>query len=88
MSPAAASTLRPPSHGGPGFRLGQHTQVVLTPRLSQTFSIPKLDVSPCISFGVASAVALAKSDAERAVCGGPGWDRTSDLPRVKRTLSH
>jgi hypothetical protein len=19
---------------------------------------------------------------------GPGWDRTSDLPRVKRTLSH
>ena len=20
--------------------------------------------------------------------GGPGWDRTSDLPRVKRTLSH
>ena len=24
-------------------------------------------------------------------CGdvsGPGWDRTSDLPRVKRTLSH
>lgn len=21
-------------------------------------------------------------------CCGPGWDRTSDLPRVKRTLSH
>lgn len=25
---------------------------------------------------------------ELAFLGGPGWDRTSDLPRVKRTLSH
>jgi N-acetylmuramoyl-L-alanine amidase len=23
-----------------------------------------------------------------SLCCGPGWDRTSDLPRVKRTLSH
>ena len=22
------------------------------------------------------------------ICGGPGWFRTSDLPRVRRTLSH
>ena len=26
--------------------------------------------------------------ARDALCGGPGWFRTSDLPRVRRTLSH
>ena len=27
-------------------------------------------------------------DLDQVNRGGPGWDRTSDLPRVKRTLSH
>jgi hypothetical protein len=34
--------------------------------------------------------AAQKSSKPRLTCddgGGPGWDRTSDLPRVRRTLS-
>lgn len=39
--------------------------------------------------GISTAVWMFQSDQETPWNrGGPGWDRTSDLPRVKRTLSH
>jgi hypothetical protein len=45
----------------------------------------------CSSAAVKALSVMVSSDSYR-VCevnrGGPGWDRTSDLPRVKRTLFH
>lgn len=47
------------------------------------------DTAVCINLTSGDdAAKCSVFDMERRFCGGPGWDRTSDLPRVKRTLSH